>query len=230
MIGDLLVKTDDDVLPDPGWLVAYRDAADRERAAGLFGGTVEPEFPAPPPAWLDDRAASHSVLYAACRRTDGPCRIPDIYGANWAIRAELLGGPAPFNEAFGPDATKKDYAMGGETELFTRLAAACVAGSFVRDALVRHLIRPEQMTEPWILRRAYRYGRGSGVLLPPDCARGTGLPGLGGVTPALAVRLGCYVLAARAARLLPLSRRRLALRYRARYLAGVAAALRHATA
>ena len=224
--GDLVLKADDDILPHAGWLTAYREAADAHPDAGLFGGTITPEWERTPPAWLDDRAAPHSVLFAACDRAAGPCPLVDIYGPNWAVRADLLRGPTPFDPAFGPDHTRASYAMGGETAFFTSLDRAGVKGRFVPGASVRHLIRAEQMTERWAIARAYRYGRGSGLLVPPECARGPSL--VAKLPAALLVRLAAYAVASVSARLLPPSRTRLAIRYRASYLAGVAYALRHA--
>jgi glycosyltransferase involved in cell wall biosynthesis len=50
--GDLVVATDDDVLPDPGWLAALRHAADTHPEATMFGGPVLPHWSRPPPSWL----------------------------------------------------------------------------------------------------------------------------------------------------------------------------------
>ena len=50
--------------------------------------------------------------------------------------------------------------MGGETEFTLRLAIAeKVRCWHCRDARVHHIIRPQQMTRAWILRRAFHLGR-----------------------------------------------------------------------
>src|SRR5262249_4803687 len=52
--GELILRTDDDVLADPRWLAEYVEAAKRFPEAGFFGGTIDPWFEVPPPAWVRD--------------------------------------------------------------------------------------------------------------------------------------------------------------------------------
>ena len=206
--GDLVVFTDDDVLPAPDWLLALRRAADAHPEATLFGGTVLLEWPAPPPRWLSEDAVNFSVLYGKNERPSGPCTFWNIFGANMAIRSAVFAASARFAEHVGPDATDPVYAMGGETELLRRLHRQGHAQWFAAEARVTHIIRPEQLEERWILDRAYRFGFGGRLLL--------GKPRLFGVQ-----RIA-YRVAAEASLLLPPSPRRLRLRYRDRLLAGVA--------
>ena len=49
---DYVVWTDDDVLVDPGWLVAYERAFRRFPDAAVFGGPIRPVFEGTPPEWL----------------------------------------------------------------------------------------------------------------------------------------------------------------------------------
>jgi cellulose synthase/poly-beta-1,6-N-acetylglucosamine synthase-like glycosyltransferase len=42
--GDLVVFTDDDVLPRHDWLVRLREAADNEPSFGMFGGVIVPRW------------------------------------------------------------------------------------------------------------------------------------------------------------------------------------------
>ena len=53
------------------------------------------------------------------------------------------------------------YAMGSETELTTRLARLGFQAWHCRSAVVEHIIRPSQLTEAWLRRRAERFGRRS---------------------------------------------------------------------
>src|SRR5690348_11487870 len=50
--GDLVVLTDDDVIPEPGWLAALRDAADAQPGFDVFGGLILPCWDVEPPAWI----------------------------------------------------------------------------------------------------------------------------------------------------------------------------------
>ena len=221
--GDLLVKTDDDVLPCPGWLVEYRKAADEQPDRSVFGGTVSPEWPAPLPHWLTERAANFGILYARSSRLTGPCALSDIYGPNWAIRSEVFSDGTRFDERIGPDSTQSFYPMGGETELFSRLQAKGHLGWFVSEATIRHIVRPEQITERWILDRAYRNGLGVLATCPPDCAKG---PRIGGMPARLLLRTAMYGTLAGLVQLLPPSELRLGILFRRSLLAGLTDSIR----
>ena len=104
--------------------------------------------------------------------------------------------------------------MGGETEFLRRVEADGYTGWFVPEAVVGHIIRPEQTQEEWILQRAYRYGIGEGCHY-------AGLP------RRLRLRAIVYDTAAALARLLPRSAVRLKIRYKARALDGALDALRN---
>jgi glucosyl-dolichyl phosphate glucuronosyltransferase len=225
--GDLIVFTDDDVLPAPDWLVRLRAVAESHPDATLFGGTVLPDWPSPVPAWLSEDVVEFSVLYAKNERASGPCRPIDIYGPNMAVRAGVFEAGTRFAEHVGPDATNPLYAMGSETELLRRLGAEGHRGWFEASARVGHIIRPEQMQESWILERAYRYGIGDGRNHADAILAGR--PIFGGLPAPLLARIIAYRIAAQGMRLLPLSARRLRIRYRDRWLAGVVAGRRAPT-
>ena len=222
--GDLVVFTDDDVLPAADWLVRLRAAADAHPESTLFGGTVRPDWPTPPPRWLSERAVEFSVLYAQNVRHAGPCRPIYIYGPNMAVRADVFVAGTRFAEHVGPDATNPLYAMGSETELLRRLEAQGHRGWFEASAVVGHIIRPEQMQESWILERGYRYGIGEGR--NHASALFAGRPLLAGLPGPLLARILAYRIAAHGMGLLPPSAERLRIRYRDRWLAGVLAGRR----
>jgi glycosyltransferase involved in cell wall biosynthesis len=226
LAGDLVVFTDDDVLPAPDWLRQWRTCADAHPEAAMFGGSVALEWPTPPPAWLRPEALPFDVLYAQNLRPSGPCGPHEIYGPNMAVRAGLFGTGLRFAEGVGPDATNPRYAMGSETELLRRLAEAGHRGWFCAEAVVRHIIRPEQMREDWVLARGFRYGTGAGRRHAGHLLTG---PRLGGMPAALALRLAAYGVLAPLAGLLPPGPLRLRLRWRERELAGIAASLRDET-
>jgi len=208
--GDLAVLTDDDVLPDPDWLVRLRAAAAAHPEASMLAGAIRPEWPGPLPAWLDADRLDFGVLYSAQALPAGPCGADRVWGPNMAVRAELFRAGVRFVEDVGPDASRRFYAMGSETELTRRLAADGHAARFVPEAVVRHIVRPEQVTVGWVLDRAYRYGLGY-----------SGAP-----ARRLRLRRAVYGLAAPAAALLPPTPRTVAVRYKARWLDGIAEAER----
>ena len=217
--GELIVLTDDDVLPHADWLVRLRQAAREHPQASLFGGTVLPHWSRPRPAWLTEDAVPFSVLYAQQKRAAGACGCAEIFGPNMAVRRGVFEAGHRFSEAVGPDESRRLYAMGGETEFLRRVEAAGHSGWFVPEAVVGHIVRPEQLDEAWILQRAYRYGIGEGRHY---AGAGTALPEEARNRPPLRLRLRArgYGVAARLTRLVPPSSLRLRIRYRARSLAG----------
>jgi len=223
LAGDLAVFTDDDVLPAPDWLVRLRASADAQQQASMFGGRVALEWPEPPPRWLQPGAVPFSVLYAENLRATGACGPHEIFGPNMALRTSVFTHGLRFAEGVGPDETNPRYAMGSETELLRRLGEGGAQGWFCAEAQLRHLVRPTQMTEAWVLARGFRYGSGAGREHAGALLRG---PLLGGLPAALALRVAAYRALVPLTRLLPQGPLRLRLRWRERELAGIAASLR----
>lgn len=161
--GELVVFTDDDVIADPDWLVQLTAAAAAEPDYTVFGGSIRPEWPQPPEQWILDWVPLGPVFTATPPMDRGPCTPYAIWGPNMAIRREVFRAGLRFDEAIGPDGTAR-YAMGSETSLTRRLAAKGHRCFHVPEAVVGHLVRSWQMTRTSILQRAYRGGRGKGLL------------------------------------------------------------------
>src|SRR5919106_4321342 len=102
--GDLLVLTDDDVLPSPGWLAAYVRAFS-ETGADFAAGRILPQWEAPPPRWMSP--ALHGVLAipdgGTRRLTLGKGVNDQIMpiGANMAIRRHVLDRIGGWNPDLG---------------------------------------------------------------------------------------------------------------------------------
>lgn len=158
--GDLVVLTDDDVLPAADWLVRLRAAADANPAHDVFGGRIVPHFEVEPPDWLL-RWAPLDMAYAATPADlpSGPVDPGMVWGPNMAVRQRAFDAGHRFSERVGP--TAGSYAMGSETEFTQRLAQAGHASWYCPEAVVEHMVRAEQMTEQWLYGRALRYGRGA---------------------------------------------------------------------
>ncbi|HYG86880.1 MAG TPA: glycosyltransferase [Azospirillum sp.] len=217
--GDLAVFTDDDVLPDPAWLCALRAAADVHPDTTLFGGTVLPAWSEPRPAWLREDCVDFGVLYSQLRRPSGPCDFRSVWGPNMAVRRAVFDDGHRFDEVIGPNAAQAHYRMGSESSFNARLQAAGATARFVAEAVVHHIVRPEQMTERWILDRAYRHGLGVASYDRPGFADG---PPILGLPRGVLKRRVLSAAAAAAVRFLPPSPRRLHLLFQERWYAGVA--------
>jgi glycosyltransferase involved in cell wall biosynthesis len=157
--GDLIVFSDDDVFPQPTWLVSYRVVADAQPSHAVFGGVILPRWEVPAPGWILDWVP-RDVIFALTNPTlnEGPTTPNKIFGPNMAVRSEVFKEGFRFNTAIGPRGAS--YAMGSETEFVRRLARNGYAAWHVQAAIVEHFIREYQMERSWILGRAVRYGRG----------------------------------------------------------------------
>ena len=158
--GDLLVFTDDDVIPDSTWVKALVDATDRWTTADLFGGRILPKFPdgmAAPP--IDDPVFLRlAYVIADWDLPEGEHPAGKIWGPNMMVRRRVFDRGLRFNPDIGPTGTS--YVMGSETEFLLRAGGAGHTAVYVPSAMVYHQIRPVQLTHSWIYGRAFRVGRG----------------------------------------------------------------------
>jgi glycosyltransferase involved in cell wall biosynthesis len=157
--GDLVVFTDDDVLPAPGWLAAFHRAAQDHPEVVAFAGQVRPEWQAPPPHWLAALADLGRAFGATPTRFNDKVQPAPFWvfkGANMMIRRSALAA-APFDTGaanYGPGT------IGGEDSgLVKQLLDAGQQALFVPEALIRHLVRPEQIGLRPFWQREVRIGR-----------------------------------------------------------------------
>ena len=163
--GDLCVFTDDDAFPRADWLVQLRKAADAQPGCAMFGGVVLPRWEATPPNWF--RWVNQAAVFTLTEPglEEGMLDPREIYGPNMAVRAEIFTAGVSFDPGIGPSGAS--YAMGSETELVTRLGRLGHKAWHVKDAVVEHFIRVEQLQQSWVLERAVRFGRGQYRLYGP---------------------------------------------------------------
>ena len=156
--GALLIFSDDDVIPGPGWVREMAGAADRWPAHGILGGPVLLAFPTGTPEWLKDCAFRGANLPQFVQpQGEGPLPYAP-FGPNYAVRRALLAG-VRFDEGIGPTAGTS-YAMGSETELLFRLMKHQGVGAiYVPDAAIEHVVLPAQLETASLLRRSFRSGR-----------------------------------------------------------------------
>lgn len=155
--GDLVVFTDDDVLPRSNWLEQIRSTVDSQPEFSIFGGPVLPKWELHPDKWLLEwvpLSPTFAILYPT---TEGPITPRLIFGPNMAIRADIFQKGFRFDESLGPKGSK--YDMGDETEFNLRLTKAGYKAWHCSEAIVHHIIRSNQMTEAWVLNRAIPFGR-----------------------------------------------------------------------
>ncbi len=173
----LVVFTDDDVDPEPDWLARYEEAADTNPAYSMFGGTILPNWEVEPPSWVLDWVHLDVCFGILDFLDEGPCPHYRVYGANMAIRSEVLYRGYRLMESIGPSGSSS-YVQGCESQLVRRLADDGHLSWHCKRAVVRHFIPRENLTEHWFFRRAGNYGRGQ-YALGADAKWRPGASGLG---------------------------------------------------
>jgi glycosyltransferase involved in cell wall biosynthesis len=156
--GELIIFTDDDIIPDKNWLDDYINTANNFLDYDLFGGKILPY-------WMEKPATDIlqsipcGIAYALTDETkqSGPIKAGQIWGPNMAVRKTVFDNGFTFNEDIGPNG--KNYVMGSETEFLQRAEQAGHKAYFFDTCAVQHIIRPWQLTDEWIENRAYKAGR-----------------------------------------------------------------------
>jgi len=156
---DLFIFSDDDAAPAPDWLRQWQACAAARPECGVFGGAITADWALEPPAWLL-KLAPLGLTYGltAPSLPDGPVFPGLVFGANMAVRRAAFAAGHRFDASVGPNGGA--YAMGSETELTRRLARAGCRVWFCGGARVAHHIRASQVGLEYVLRKAWRFGRG----------------------------------------------------------------------
>lgn len=157
--GEHILFTDDDVLVRPGWVDGLVSGF-AEGGVVAVAGRVVPEWPAPPPRWLD---GPHAGVLAITNFGDEYRDLVEAefpLGANMAIQAAMLPGSGePFDTRLGHRGAT--YFAFEEHELFRRLRAGGGRFAYRPDAVVLHRILPERMTWKGMRRASIQNGYGS---------------------------------------------------------------------
>jgi glucosyl-dolichyl phosphate glucuronosyltransferase len=179
--GELIVFADDDVLPEPGWLDAYRAAAAEHPEVDVFSGQVRHHWQKEPPGWLR-RLADEGRSYGGTPTGHPAGPVPPSFfkGANFMIRRRVAEA-VRFCEQPGVNFAGNTVTAGGEDTLFVQQAQQRGHRTYyVPGASVRHIVRPHQVGVYPVLQRYVRIGRamtlGNPNQFDPDGARVLGYP------------------------------------------------------
>jgi len=157
--GDFIVFTDDDVLPDSDWLSQLEVCSANHPDFDIFGGKILPHWTRyPDPIILDNAPFDSTYALTPDSVCDGPVSPRLVWGGNMAVHRRVFDAGHRFNENVGPRG--ENYLMGSETEFTTRVCEQGFRSWFCNAALVKHIIRENQLDWEWVLSRAYRHGRG----------------------------------------------------------------------
>jgi glycosyltransferase involved in cell wall biosynthesis len=158
--GHFAIVTDDDAIPDESFLRAWSAYLDKLGDYELLGGTIVPLFEVPPPKWLLKSNATLELLFAGRVLPDGPIEAEQIFGPNMAVRSSIFEAGFQFNEDIGPNGSDPHYSMGSETEFCRRVARSGAKAWFAREPRVQHIVRRNQLSKAYFIKRYYQHGRG----------------------------------------------------------------------
>jgi glucosyl-dolichyl phosphate glucuronosyltransferase len=156
--GDVIVTTDDDVRVQADWLSAIERGL-ASHPCDYIGGRVTPLWESPNvPRWFPPTTG---LLWGVVALLDyGPAAVPlgnrPPLGVNMAIRREALKRVGGFDPRVG---RKAGTLLGQEVrEWCMRARAAGLAGYYVPDVVVQHLIPRDRLTKRYF--RRWFYWRG----------------------------------------------------------------------
>jgi glucosyl-dolichyl phosphate glucuronosyltransferase len=157
--GDLLVFTDDDVLPAPGWLASYADAL-AGTGADYAVGRILPRWEVPPPRWMSP------ALYGVLAVPDGGTerlmiaagQNEDIMplGANMAVRRDVVDRIGGWDTSLGK--LQGTLRTGEDHEFALRMTSAGFVGVYEPAAVVHHRVPGERLQFSYFRRWFYDNG------------------------------------------------------------------------
>lgn len=159
--GEVVAFLDDDVVPDPGWLVALTGPV-LAGACDVAGGRVLLDPTRPRPFWFNEDA-----LGGYLARFDLGPEPTDIATGGWVItanaafRAPLLRAAGGFDPAFGPRG--RVPLANEELDLCRRLVGLGARIRYV-PATVVHDLPEERLRLRYLLRRTFNQGRSDWLL------------------------------------------------------------------
>lgn len=155
--GEVILFTDDDVLPEPDWLETTLAGLEKY-GADACGGYIAPIWETPPPAWLTERF--YGFLAVRTDRTDdypieSASQAP--FGANMAIRKAVFGTAGLFDTARGRKGNV--LASGEDGEMFERILAAGYKAVFLGQSRVHHKVEAFRLTKRYLRRWRFQTSR-----------------------------------------------------------------------
>lgn len=151
--GDIMVFTDDDVLPSRGWLAAFVRALD-ETGADFATGRILPRWEATPPHWLSPQ------MYGALSVADGGTvrlrltrdantQVTPM-GGNLALRRHVVERIGGWNPDLG--SLKGTLRTGEDHEFALEMFDAGFVGVYEPEATVSHRVPAERMRVGYFVR------------------------------------------------------------------------------
>ena len=155
--GEVLLFTDDDVLPEADWLKKSLDGL-AQYQADACGGYIAPIWEAPPPTWLTARF--HGFLAVRTDRNDDfmiteASQAP--FGANMAFRKSVFERVGVFDIRRGRQGNV--LAGGEDIELFERILRAGLRAVFLGHSRVHHKVEAYRCSKRYLRRWRFQSSR-----------------------------------------------------------------------
>jgi len=155
--GDVLLFTDDDVLPEPEWMEVTLSGLEKSNADAC-GGYIAPIWETPPPAWLTERF--YGFLAVRTDRTDDypitqASQAP--FGANMAMKRTVFDRVALFDTSRGRKGNV--LASGEDGEMFERILAAGLKAIFLGQSRVHHKVEAFRLSKRYFRRWRFQTSR-----------------------------------------------------------------------
>lgn len=152
-----VVFFDDDIRVDNAYFASLLAGMGRWPQATFFAGRVLPAWPQDRPRLprqLEKFSASWAYAVFEPAQVETTIQSQPME-ANMIVSRVLLKEPFPENA--GPSGNA--YCMGTGRALFARCRRQQIEPVYLPDALVHHIIRPQQMEPQWLAQRAENFGR-----------------------------------------------------------------------
>ncbi len=168
--GEFLAFTDDDVLPDRGWVQALYEAF-IDHSADCAGGKILPKWTESPPDWClaeEVRAQLWAVLALLDRGEEmlvaETLNGSFLFGANMAFRKSVFEEVGFFNPALGRSG--ENLFSGDDTEMLRRALMSRKRVVYSPQAIVYHKVSPERLHIGYLRRWKFNVGLTSARIHP----------------------------------------------------------------
>ena len=157
--GKVLAYTDDDVIVHSDWLNNIINAFQSTNAA-CVGGKILLAWEKPCPIWLD-RKLVEQLGYLDLGEKPVRLTLPNLYGANFAVKSSVAEKYGFFNTKMGPIANKMYHAE--DTNFINTLITSGEEVYYVPSIIVNHCIPAKHVRKMYFLKRMFDQAELKGI-------------------------------------------------------------------
>ena len=153
--GEIIAFTDDDVIVDKHWIQRIDLAFKEHDDAACVGGRILPIFEIPRPKWLKSKLY---MFLGMLDHGDSPAYldVPDIWGANFAVKSEMFKKYGLFDSKLGRRPGK--LYSGEETEFLWRLKNGGEKLLYYPLSIIYHHVPADRMSKSYLRKWLFDQG------------------------------------------------------------------------